>query len=209
MVNFSLMGGLNSLTGGCSVFCPPPPLAPPLRGSVRVRASRVRNLVSINCMVCLENVGGRFLPTAYFVLLFLYRCKNNYCYSEDEVCDFTDNCGDNTDESTCSNVRCNFERGLCNWHNVNEEDDFDWTRHKGSTSSFGTGPSHDHTTGQTTGKKCVFIYWITLVRATPHRSSVTTGGNRSTRRKPAMFGRVKLDNTLLACDQGNFNQITA
>ena len=24
-----------------------------------------------------------------------------------------------------------------------------------------------------------------------------------------MLGRVKLDNTLLACDQGNFNQITA
>ena len=27
--------------------------------------------------------------------------------------------------------------------------------------------------------------------------------------KPAMFGRVKLDNTLLTCDKGNFNQITA
>ena len=24
-----------------------------------------------------------------------------------------------------------------------------------------------------------------------------------------MFGRVKLDNTVVACDQGNFNQITA
>ena len=41
------------------------------------------------------------------------------------------------------------------------------------------------------------------------RSSVTTGGNRSTRRKPAMFGRDKLDNTLLTCDKGNLNQITA
>ena len=66
-----------------------------------------------------------------------------------------------------------------------------------------------------------FIYnWITLsatwavlpggqVRATSHGSSVTTRGNRSTRRKPAMLGRVKLDNTLLTCDQDNFNQITA
>ena len=43
----------------------------------------------------------------------------------------------------------------------------------------------------------------------PHGSSVTTGGIRSTRRIPAMLGRLKLDNTLLTCDQGNFNEITA
>ena len=40
-------------------------------------------------------------------------------------------------------------------------------------------------------------------------SSVTIGGNRNTRRKPAMLGRVKLDNTLLTCDKGNFNHIPA
>ena len=68
--------------------------------------------------------------------------------------------------------------------------------------------------------KCLYLYWITLsaiwavlprgpVRANPHGSSVTTGGNRSTRRKPAMLGRVKLDNTLLTCDQANFYQINA
>ena len=32
---------------------------------------------------------------------------------------------------------------------------------------------------------------------TLHGSSVTTGGKWSTRRKPAMFGTAKLDNTLL------------
>ena len=47
------------------------------------------------------------------------------------------------------------------------------------------------------------------LRATPHGSSVTTRENGSTRRKPAMLGGVKLDSTLLTCDQGNFNQITA
>ena len=68
-------------------------------------------------------------------------------------------------------------------------------------------------------KWCVYLYWITLsaswaalprgsVRATRHGSSVTTGRNQSTWRKPAMLGRVKLDNPLLTCDQGNFNQIT-
>ena len=43
---------------------------------------------------------------------------------------------------------------------------------------------------------------------TPH-GCVTTIGNWSTWRKPVMLGRVELDNTLLTCDQGNFNQITA
>ena len=28
-------------------------------------------------------------------------------------------------------------------------------------------------------------------------------------RKPVVLGRVKLDNTLLTCDQSNFSQITA
>ena len=68
--------------------------------------------------------------------------------------------------------------------------------------------------------KWLYLYWITLsatwavlprgpVRVTSLESRVTTVGNRSTRRKPAMIGRGKLDNTLLTCDQGNFNQITA
>ena len=68
--------------------------------------------------------------------------------------------------------------------------------------------------------KCLYLYcatwsatWAVLlrgpVRATPDGSNAITGGNRSTRRKPAMLCRVKLDNTLLICDKGNFNQITA
>ena len=60
-----------------------------------------------------------------------------------------------------------------------------------------------------------YLYWMTLSaslvvlseglwRATPHGSSVTTGGNRTIRRKPAMLGKVKLDKTLLTCGQGNY-----
>ena len=45
--------------------------------------------------------------------------------------------------------------------------------------------------------------------ATPHWSSVTTGGNWSTLKKLALLDRVKLGNTLLACDQFYFNNITA
>ena len=47
------------------------------------------------------------------------------------------------------------------------------------------------------------------VSNTPHSSSVTKRENRSTRRNPEMFFWAKLDNTLLTCDQVNFNEITA
>ena len=47
------------------------------------------------------------------------------------------------------------------------------------------------------------------VRATPLASSVTEGGNRTTRRKPAVLATINLDNILLTCDQGNFDQIAA
>ena len=42
---------------------------------------------------------------------------------------------------------CDFDQGLCpDWHQSNS-DVFNWTRHRGSTSSSYTGPSSDHTSG--------------------------------------------------------------
>ena len=70
-----------------------------------------------------------------------------------------------------------------------------------------------HATVHLNKAKC--LYWITLYATSavlprgPVRVCVTTGGNRSIQRKIAMLGRVKQDNTLLTCDQGNFSQITA
>ena len=42
---------------------------------------------------------------------------------------------------------CNFENGLCTWTQATTGDTFDWTRNQGSTISSGTGPSTDHTLG--------------------------------------------------------------
>ena len=42
---------------------------------------------------------------------------------------------------------CNFDSGLCSGWRQSYSDVFDWTRNRGSTSSSGTGPSSDHTTG--------------------------------------------------------------
>lgn len=43
-------------------------------------------------------------------------------------------------------LNCNFENGLCNWHQ-GKLDDGDWRLHSGSTSTSNTGPTVDHTIG--------------------------------------------------------------
>ncbi|XP_077978860.1 MAM and LDL-receptor class A domain-containing protein 1-like [Glandiceps talaboti] len=47
---------------------------------------------------------------------------------------------------------CTFEKVSCTWTNVQSTDDFDWIVGSGSTSTSGTGPSIDHTTGSSAGK---------------------------------------------------------
>ncbi|XP_067219544.1 MAM and LDL-receptor class A domain-containing protein 1 isoform X1 [Chanodichthys erythropterus] len=47
--------------------------------------------------------------------------------------------------ATCG-INCDFERDICTWTQL-ATDVFDWTRHRGSTSTSMTGPSSDHTTG--------------------------------------------------------------
>lgn len=46
-------------------------------------------------------------------------------------------------------VSCNFDNDVCGFVQ-DSNDKFDWTRNKGSTSSYQTGPSADHTTGSGT-----------------------------------------------------------
>nr|XP_039272222.1 MAM and LDL-receptor class A domain-containing protein 1-like [Styela clava] len=41
---------------------------------------------------------------------------------------------------------CNFEQTICGWLN-SRDDDIDWTRHFGATTTEYTGPEHDHTVG--------------------------------------------------------------
>ncbi|XP_067322389.1 IgGFc-binding protein-like [Anolis sagrei] len=51
------------------------------------------------------------------------------------------------DSSTSCDFSCSFEVDFCSWMQ-SDTDSFDWTRHKGPTSSSTTGPSFDHTTGE-------------------------------------------------------------
>ena len=56
-------------------------------------------------------------------------------------------------ESTCPGPGdCTFEKDRCEWLEVHGTDRFDWLLGSGSTSSFSTGPSVDHTLGTGQGK---------------------------------------------------------
>lgn len=85
-----------------------------------------------------------------------YKCKNTACINPQLICNFVDDCGDNSDESDCSKFhRCNFESGLCDWAQEQVLDNFDWTLQKGYTPSLNTGPFADHTTSTNYGH---FLY---------------------------------------------------
>ena len=53
-------------------------------------------------------------------------------------------------------LKCTFEKNLCNWKQ-SKADNFDWTRRKGKTPSFGTGPSQS-----STGKNGMTISFILI-----------------------------------------------
>ena len=83
-----------------------------------------------------------------------YHCQTSRaCVEQDMICDFADNCGDESDEDMeyqhCSDyTRTNFEDPLHPWGFFNETEssqDFKWLRGNGSIIA-GTGPPFDHTT---------------------------------------------------------------
>lgn len=59
---------------------------------------------------------------------------------------------------------CNFESGLCTWTQA-KDDQFDWTRVRGSTGTLNTGPTSDHTTGSG--------YYIYIETSSPRRVNDT------------------------------------
>lgn len=86
----------------------------------------------------------------------MFMCNNSVCVDRNHVCDFSDDCGDGSDETSCEQQgvteRCSFEQGLCSW----EMSDVDtpgaeWTRHKGQDAWSNQGPHRDHTQNSAAG----------------------------------------------------------
>jgi len=76
------------------------------------------------------------------------QCNNNNCYKQEQICDFTDDCGDGTDELDCG-TSCSFEHGRCGWKN-SPADTFSWALGVGSVHMI--RPPHDHTFKNESGK---------------------------------------------------------
>ncbi|XP_033995590.1 MAM and LDL-receptor class A domain-containing protein 1-like [Trematomus bernacchii] len=66
-----------------------------------------------------------------------FSCSQDLCVSEGSVCDFTDDCGDYSDEENCSGYkRCGFEDGFCDLMQSSESR---WIR-----TTEAPGLKHDH-----------------------------------------------------------------
>lgn len=88
-----------------------------------------------------------------------FTCDRRACVSNSDVCDLTDDCGDNSDEKNCTEyIMCDFEKkNLCSWTNSGQ-----W----GVVSPYQTiGPKRDHTTGLDYGSY-VFLRGIPSSRST-------------------------------------------
>ncbi|XP_071956933.1 MAM and LDL-receptor class A domain-containing protein 1-like [Antedon mediterranea] len=80
------------------------------------------------------------------------QCSRGSCVNNDRLCDLTDDCGDRSDEASCSNYdMCDFEQGFCTWQQL-LNDELDWYGYTGITPTDYTGPTRDHTTGLESGR---------------------------------------------------------
>lgn len=86
-----------------------------------------------------------------------YTCSSGYCVETSVVCDYTNDCLDNSDEQpercfeyTC---RCDMEdASTCHW-NQDIDDDTDWVIMRAASDNEGLMPTTDHTLGTGEGKQ--------------------------------------------------------
>ncbi|KAM9845004.1 MAM and LDL-receptor class A domain-containing protein 1 [Aulostomus maculatus] len=86
----------------------------------------------------------------------MFTCNNSLCVERNQVCDFSDDCGDRSDEDKCEQLgvleRCSFEQGLCSWTGSEvDTPGAEWTPHTGQEAWPDLGPPRDHTLNSAAG----------------------------------------------------------
>ncbi|KAH9417832.1 hypothetical protein DERP_013092 [Dermatophagoides pteronyssinus] len=78
-----------------------------------------------------------------------FHCRNGVCINEEFVCDFEDDCGDNSDEYNCDEkLRFSFENGYQSWAETYLPHVNNWTLQRAnSIGNLRESPTFDHTTG--------------------------------------------------------------
>lgn len=99
-----------------------------------------------------------------FCPLGLLRCDNGACYKPEHLCNFIDNCGDNSDEKNCR-TSCSFEDGRCGWKS-SHADNFYLMLGTGSAQSI--KPPYDHTLMNENGRKMTLYPEIFTYRHHTH-----------------------------------------
>ncbi|KAM8838449.1 MAM and LDL-receptor class A domain-containing protein 2 isoform 2-T2 [Synchiropus picturatus] len=79
----------------------------------------------------------------------MFMCDNKACVERSSVCDFTDDCGDWSDENHCDLQRiesCNLEQGMCSWSRRHQDTPGGvWRWLQGQDAWPDLGPARDHT----------------------------------------------------------------
>ncbi|TNM98369.1 hypothetical protein fugu_014615 [Takifugu bimaculatus] len=85
----------------------------------------------------------------------MFKCINSVCVESNQLCDYSDDCGDRSDEINCEpngfEERCNFEQGLCSWENDVDTPHAKWIRQRGADAWPTFGPERDHTQNSAAG----------------------------------------------------------
>nr|XP_015209861.1 PREDICTED: MAM and LDL-receptor class A domain-containing protein 1-like [Lepisosteus oculatus] len=91
-----------------------------------------------------------------------FQCSNLVCIDMGKICDFSDDCGDRSDEIDCGLLgykeHCSFENGLCSWEKSDlDTPGYEWKRQEGQIGGGVTGPPRDHTKNSAAGKQAFGI----------------------------------------------------
>ncbi|NXW47788.1 AEGP protein, partial [Nyctiprogne leucopyga] len=126
----------------------------------------------------------------------------NSCSSAaEQLCDFTCDCGDCSDENQCGYLRgsavlgtpftCDFEEGDCGWQDVSTSG-YRWVRGRASLAAGGTGPHSDHTVGTDLG-------WFMMTVSPPAKTTATAWLRSPVMREAAATCEISAWYHLLGC----------